>query len=458
MDISYSEGDDTLNTIEKNKKKKSTVEWIKPKRSPTKIEERKMFGKALETMLITCMNHHLYQFENTIRIQKEGGPIGLKLTGEIADCLMLDWDMKLLEKLKAFEIIPELYTRFKDDITLAATSLEKGSKIIDDKIIIDEEKKLADINKSDGILTMEIVQEISNTVNPMIKLTVETPCNFQDGKMPVLDVKVNVNEEENDRIDFEFFQKPTKNPRVILADSALSFAKKRTILTQECLRRLRNTKRELGPEVQRKYLNLFMLQLKNSGYNAKFRKEVLDSSLKAFQKMVQDDQDGIKPLYRSRDWNSEERKMLKSKKKLNWWNSQRSEIQYTSVLYVTPTPGGVLLKAVKKREEELNKNSSERIKIEEKGGLKIKDVLGAKNPFNPSRCIQKTCPLCTQSEFVEITSDKVKVPCNASSTGYRWQCNTCKERNIVKVYEGETGQSARTRGAEHLKDLLKKRE
>ena len=311
MDISYSEGDDTLNTIENKKKKKSTVEWIKAKRSPTKIEERKMFGKALETMLITCMNHHLYQFENTIRIQKEGGPIGLKLTGEIADCLMLDWDMKLLEKLKAFEIIPELYTRFKDDITLAATSLEKGSKIIDDKIIIDEEKKLADVNKSDGILTMEIIQEISNTVNPMIKLTVETPCNFQDGKMPVLDVKVNVNEEENDRIDFEFFQKPTKNPRVILADSALSFAKKRTILTQECLRRLRNTKRELGPEVQRKYLNIFMLQLKNSGYNAKFRKEVLDSALKAFQKMVKDDQDGIKPMYRSRDWNWKESQNLK---------------------------------------------------------------------------------------------------------------------------------------------------
>ena len=66
LDISISEGDDTLNTIEK--KKKSTVEWIKPKRSPTKLEERKMFGKALETMLITCMNHHLYQFENTVRI------------------------------------------------------------------------------------------------------------------------------------------------------------------------------------------------------------------------------------------------------------------------------------------------------------------------------------------------------------------------------------------------------
>ena len=42
--------------------------------------------------------------------------------------------------------------------------------------------------------------------------------------------------------------------------------------------------------------------------------------------------------------------------------------------------------------------------------------------------------------------------------GYRWRCQTCKERDIVKVYEGETGRSARLRGAEHLKDFEKKRE
>ena len=201
-----------------------------------------MFGKALEVMLVTCMDNHIYQFENKIRIQSHGGPIGLKLTGEIADCLMIDWDKKLLAKLKSFQMIPNLYTRFKDDIEIAIESLEKGSILIDDKIVVDENKKLVDENRSASKVTMDVVQQIANTINPMIKLTVETPCNFEDGKMPVLDLKVNVNEDEMNRIDFEFFSKPTKNPRVILADSALSFSKKRTILTQECLRRLRNTK------------------------------------------------------------------------------------------------------------------------------------------------------------------------------------------------------------------------
>ena len=85
---------------------------------------------------------------------------------------------------------------------------------------------------------MEIIQKIANSINAMIKLTVETPCNFENGKLPVLDVTIKVNEKEHCRIDFEFFEIPTIYPKVILADSALSFDKKRTILTQEGLRRL----------------------------------------------------------------------------------------------------------------------------------------------------------------------------------------------------------------------------
>ena len=76
---------DTLSTLVKkrpqpiiNKKKKTKTEWIKPKRSPTPIEERKLFGKALQVLLVTCMDNHIYEFANEIRIQKQGGPIGLK--------------------------------------------------------------------------------------------------------------------------------------------------------------------------------------------------------------------------------------------------------------------------------------------------------------------------------------------------------------------------------------------
>ena len=60
---------------------------------------------------------------------------------------------------------------------------------------------------------------------------------------------------------------------------------------------------------------------------------------------------------------------MKKKNKVNWFNKskgkvdKKSEIVYKSVLFVPPTPNGELAKQLKEREEELNKNSSERIKI-----------------------------------------------------------------------------------------------
>ena len=98
MDTDTSKGDDTLEIDDEKKKdtkkKKKTQEWTKPKRQSTLKEQRQLFGKALEIMLVACMDNHVYQFNNQIRVQKKGGPIGLKLTGEIFDCIMIDWDKK----------------------------------------------------------------------------------------------------------------------------------------------------------------------------------------------------------------------------------------------------------------------------------------------------------------------------------------------------------------------------
>ena len=50
-----------------------------------------------------------------------------------------------------------------------------------------------------------------------------------------------------------------------------------------------------------------MLKLKNSGYLTKYRTEILDSALVAYEKMVEADKDGTKPLFRDRNWNREQR-------------------------------------------------------------------------------------------------------------------------------------------------------
>ena len=428
-----------------NEKKAHKEKFNQPVRKPTKDEERKMLGKAIEIMIKTGMKNHVYKFHNKIRIQKKGGPIGLALTGEVADCWMLNWDKKFLEKLKSVGIESLMYSRLKDDILIITESLEKGTKFEDDKLVFDASKRMEDANKSDEKITMEVIRDIAGSVDSMISFTYDIPGNYSDGKMPALDLTISINQAQCNRAEYEFYEKPTKNSRVILANSALSSASKRTILTQECLRRLRNTKVELSEEVKMKHLNDFMLKLKNSGYNRKYRAEILDSAFKAFEKMLEDDRKNVKPLFRSRDWNKAEREATKRNKKIHWYRNEESKIQYKSILFVPPTPGGVLAKQMKEREEELNKFSDERIKIVEKGGRNIESLLAKKDPFGKENCTEKLCPLCNNSG-----KNKMDIACNTNNVGYRWTCTTCKEDKKIAVYEGETSRSARLRGLEHI--------
>ena len=215
--------------------------------------------------------------------------------------------------------------------------LEKGTKYLNGKLIIDDAKKVEDEDKSDSKVTMEIIKDIAEELDKMLKFTIDTSCNYDDCKIPVLDIKVNINEDMDYRIDYEFYEKPTKHPKVLLADSAISASSKRTILTQECLRRMRNTKIELGENVRNKYLNAFMVKLKNSGYNRKYRVEILDSAMKAFEKMLEEDRNGKKPLFRNKEWMREEREASKDDKKRNWYKDDKNS--YKTVLFVPPTPG-----------------------------------------------------------------------------------------------------------------------
>ena len=182
------------------------------------------------------------------------------------------------------------------------------------------------------------------------------------------------------------------------------------ILTQECLRRLRNTKIELGEKVKNEHLTRFMLKMKNSGYTQNFRTQILKSALNAFGKMVEEDRVGTKPLYRKRSWNEEQRLQEKEAKRKNWYKGgQKSEKIYKSVLFVPPTPGSMLLREIQNREAELNGHSTERIKIVEKGGIKMEKMLVNKNPFKNEKCQEKWCPLC-KGEFGNL-----KIACNTNS-------------------------------------------
>ena len=107
-----------------------------------------------------------------------------------------------------------------------------------------------------------------------------------------------------------------------------------------------------------------------------------------------------------------------------------------------------MIKELKQREEEINRFSTERIKIIEGGGVQMKSFMVEKNPFPNTKCEKKKCILCESN-----VTGKNQIPCNSNNVGYELVCDTCRDRGKDKIYEGETARSARVRGAEHVNNF-----
>jgi hypothetical protein len=109
--------------------------------------------------------------------------------------------------------------------------------------------------------------------------------------MSILDIQVWVRKVETEKksmkkqIFYEFFEKPMSSKFVIMKTSAAPLNQKRTVLTQEGIRRLKNCKAELEWEHKTKHLDDFMQNLRNSGYDEEFRLEVLKSTLNGYKKI-----------------------------------------------------------------------------------------------------------------------------------------------------------------------------
>ena len=262
----------------------------------------------------------------------------------------------------------------------------------------------------------------------------------------------------------EFYEKPTNSNLVILANSALSFKVKRTVFTQECLRRLRNTSLSLGPDVANKFLSKYMLKLKDSGYSQKFRAEIIRSAKNAFNLQSQNDRKGIRPLFRDK------KRILQDQKEkgvgvIDWWNKayydDSNKQRFSTILFVPPTPGAKLAKQMQKREAELNAHSDTRIKVVETGGHRLKLILVQNNLYPTLPCIKQLCPFCKET-VVSVPAENsaqlnsAKLSCRTPSVGYTVSCMECKKNGTPAIYIGETGRTAVTRGEEHIRAILKK--
>ena len=130
--------------------------------------------------------------------------------------------------------------------------------------------------------------------------------------------------------------------------------------------------------------------MKPGGYTEGYRKNTLGHAIRIFDKMKADEKTGIRPLYRPRNWNEEERNINKKKKRHNW----STKGGYVAPIMVPSTPGGELYKILKEVAEKEAAEGGVKFKIVEKGGRSIKGMVQKSNPTATEGCSSENCKVC----------------------------------------------------------------
>ena len=93
-----------LNSKETNEDQRNSKEihaqtWKFPKENFTVDEEKLMLSEVLGFLVKFIMNNHIYVFNGDVYLQTDEGSIGIRLTGLLADIIMIIWCMKFSDQL-----------------------------------------------------------------------------------------------------------------------------------------------------------------------------------------------------------------------------------------------------------------------------------------------------------------------------------------------------------------------
>ena len=119
-----------------------------------------------------------------------------------------------------------------------------------------------------------------------------------------------------------------------------------------------------------------------------------------------------------------------------------------AVMFVQRTPGGTLVEKLRKEEEVITKQSKYRVKLVERAGSKLVDLLTKSDPFGGGDCGRENCYPCL-TKHISLKW----LPCWRRNLTYKVVCLRCKDREIKAEYHGESKDSLQKRALGHMEKL-----
>ena len=478
----------------------------------TPLEVRKIQARVIELATRTLFENYAYKFGGELYKQEEGGSIGDRWTGSAAELVMQDWADNYRKILENSGLEVDLLAGYVDDGRQGTTVLDKGMRFNEHEKIFQfsqeaeqEDRDLELKGEKINQRMARVCQEAMNSIKKYLEFTVECMEDFEDNKLPTLDFKIW--QELDGTINHSYFQKPVKTPYLIMARSGVSSQQKIQILANELTRRLLNINIENNKQEE---YNLVVEQLtrelKNSEYKYETAWEIIISGIRCWKRRVTQRQENGQELYRSAAKTLRTRTRKKLLTRENWYKTENNEnntektmsrtsgntnntnnnmknkkhkkqekqAQNTTlraVMFIPYTPNGELAKILRDNENKLEELTGTRLKLVERTGSKLVDLITRSNPWQGLDCQRENCLLC----FTKSETEKLKTQeCTKRNIVYETRCRTCEDKEKSRIeeleldekskneelknlkifkYVGETSRSAFERGWEHLNDM-----
>ena len=364
-------------------KEKNDEQWLFSARfEPTDEEKKKLLAKGFQVATKALWQTHLYKFGGKIYHQKKGAPIGARASGAGARLIMNLHDEVVKEKLEKIRNMPDIAFRYVDDERFHLRGFKPGWRWDMRKESMVYRGAWLEEDTRDSLTvtqrTARELQRILESVHPELRFEMETAEDFESRTLPTLDFQCWV---EGGRILYKFFSKPMAKKTQIMKTSALGENSKIASLTQEVVRRSKNTCEEVSIEERVTILNEYHRRLELSQYSLEASRRIMVAGLRGYERIRDKAARTGGNINRSEEEGAAERHKKKLLGKSNWFKKSKENDQsqerrrrrrrmtgaqepatpVTSVLFVPKTQDSGLAKRLQEAEHRLAAITKERV-------------------------------------------------------------------------------------------------
>ena len=396
-------------------------------------------------------------------------------TKTVARVAMQIFDIKWRKRLEEEGVVTWLLARYMDDARAFLPPFrpgwrwgEEGLKFC--QLWVKEDRDLTPTELTKRVLAGSMVG-----VERFLEFTFETCEDEQfNGWLPTLDTCLRV--ENNNVVNYNYYEKETCAKMTVQAKSAMNENMKIQIVSQDMIRRLLNTREEMGATNRGAIVDGYARKLLQSGYSKEQTRKIIKNGIKGFEGRRRSRAAKGAPMRSTAKKSSRTRLVKKLLSKTNWYrkrsnkdvagsnntnsrkgamsNEKEQDREPQTVLFVEYSKDGELASSMKELTKRLSEVTGFKVKVVERAGGALRDQFPTTTLWDGSSCDRMDCTTCNQGAE--------KLPnCRKSSLVYENVCLNCNpgagskgelkgvRDDIPTLYVGETSRTVFERSKEH---------